>query len=145
MRLRNVFLIAGGAMVLGATAYIIYNRKRKLKMIGEIEDILNGKVSDPNATNYIIPKSVYDKLPEGVFPLKITSPAIQSKKVYRLQQALNKNYGANIDLDGKFGLQTYDTLCDLYWDMPCYQWLGQYGKTIDASDYNEILSHKYGD
>jgi hypothetical protein len=144
MRLRNIFLIAGGTMVLGAAAFIIVNRRKKLRMIGEIEDILNGKKQDPNAENYILPQSVYEKLPEGSFPLKITSPAIQSKKVYRLQMALNKNYGTKIDVDGKFGLQTYDTLCDVYWDMPCYQWLGQYGKEIDGSDYNEILAHKYG-
>jgi len=147
MRLRNVFLIAGATMVAGATAFILINRNRKKKMIQDINDILAGRKPDTSGDGSgfnVIPQTEYEKLPEGVFPLKITSPAKKSKKIYRLQMALNKNYGAKIDVDGTFGVQTYDTLCDLYWDSPCFQWLGQYGKEIDASDYNEILSHKYG-
>ena len=102
-----------GLGLVALTVYIVINRKRKAKEIKAINDILDSKVADPNKDGgqVIIPKSVYDKLPDGKFPLKFKDI---SKKVYDLQKALNVKYGTSIDQDGKFGQSTASALCKYY-------------------------------
>jgi len=102
-----------GLGLVALTVYIVINRKRKAKEIKAINDILDSKVADPNKDGgqVIIQKSVYDKLPDGQFPLKFKDI---SKKVYDLQKALNVKYGTSIDQDGKFGQSTASALCKHY-------------------------------
>lgn len=111
---KNEKIIYGvGLGLVALTVYVVINRKRKAKEIKAINDILDAKVPDPNKEGgqVIIQKSVYDKLPDGQFPLKLGD---KSKKVFDLQQALNIKYGTSIDQDGKFGQSTATALCKHY-------------------------------
>jgi len=111
---KNEKIIYGiGLGLVALTVYVVINRKRKAKEIKAINDILDSKVTDPkkDGGQVIIEKSVYDKLPDGQFPLKFGS---KSKKVYDLQKALNVKYGTSIDQDGKFGQSTASALCKHY-------------------------------
>lgn len=110
--------IASSIVVVGVVTYILINRAKKKKQIETIEAILSGSVKDPNATNVgqkIIPTTSdsFKKLPDGVFPIKFGD---KSKKVYSVQQALNRKYGTSIDLDGIYGDATFQVMCDKVWN-----------------------------
>ena len=111
---KNEKIIYGiGLGLVALTVYVVINRKRKNKEIKAINDILDSKVADPNKDGgqVIIEKSVYEKLPDGKFPLKLGD---KSKKVFDLQKALNTKYGTSIDQDGKFGQSTATAICKHY-------------------------------
>lgn len=130
------------AVAVGTIAYIVVNRNKNQKIIDEINDILDGAKQDPSKKQTggqkVIQKSEYDKLPVGNFPLKVGD---KNKKVYDLQKLLNDNYGANLDLDGKFGQGMYSVLCKHYWSL-CGSSIGVYLRTISQADFDEIRSIK---
>jgi len=112
---KNEKIIYGiGLGLVALTVYVVINRKRKAKEIKAINDILDSKVADPNAPvgNVIISEDKFKALPDGKFPIKIGE---KSKKVYAIQQALNKLYSSNIDLDGVYGESTFQTMCSKIW------------------------------
>ena len=134
---RGIFITLGATVVLGTITAILIARSKKKSKIKLINDILVGNQSDPNLGGQtIIPQSEYDKLPNGNFPLKVGD---KNKKVYSLQKALASRYGSKIDLDGKFGQGTYDSLCDNYWNW-CGSSVGLYQRTVSQSDYDEIVT-----
>ncbi len=140
MTKKEQYIALGVVLILGATAVIVVNRDKKKKQIKIINDILDAKSASSNSGQKVISKTDYDKLPAGNFPLKIKD---KNKKVYDLQQALNRNYGTNLDLDGSFGQGLYKTLCDKYFNYGCTV-LGVpvYTRTIEQTDFDTIKSHK---
>ena len=108
-------IIIAASLVAAITIAIIVRRKSNEKKVKEINDILDAKVKDPNQQGgqTIVSKDIYDKLPAGTYPLQFGSA---SKKMYDLQNLLNKNFGTSIDMDGKYGLSTWKTMCDKIWN-----------------------------
>lgn len=135
---RTIYIIISATLVVGTVTGILVNRHNKKKKIKQIDDILEGNKPSSGGGQVIIPQSAYDKLPAGYFPLKVKD---KNKKVYDLQKNLNRNYGTSIDLDGVFGMQTYDALCDKYWSW-CGSSIGLYQRTIDGTDFDEIKNKK---
>lgn len=140
MKLNKRQIIGYGALVvsIGAIIYVINNKKKNEVLINKIIAILDGKAEDPSnpkmGGQVVLPASEYSKLPNGNYPLKIGD---KNKKVYALQELLNKNFGSNLDLDGKFGQGLYSVLCDKYWSV-CGISIGSYKRTISQSDVDEI-------
>jgi hypothetical protein len=132
--------IIGAVMVVGAISYIAYRRNSNKKIIGEINDILDGTATDPNnkpqGGEIILSQTDYNSLPAGSFPLKIGD---KNKKVYDMQKNLKANYGSNLDLDGKFGVGTYSVICDKYFTIPCVK---GYYRNISQTNFDEIKNHK---
>jgi hypothetical protein len=145
-------LVGTGVITALVITYLLINKSKKKKDIVEIYDILDSVTKDPNNNNagqVIIPPSKLQELPDGKFPLKIGD---KSKKVYALQIALNKKYGTTIDLDGKMGVGTWNTICDKFWNSgmlstkitACYttdlanKKLYKY-RDVTQSDYDNIL------
>lgn len=139
---KNGFLITGSLAIMGTAIYIIIQAPKKKAMIQKINDILDAKIKDPNSSmaQNIISSDALSKLPAGNFPLKVGDA---NQKVYALQQALNKNYGTSLDLDGKFGQGLYKVLCDKYFDYGCSV-LGKsvYDRKIESTDFESINNHK---
>jgi len=138
MTRRQKYILAGVVLVGAATTFIIINRNKKKKQIKAINDILDQKVATGGQVQ--IPKEAVDKLPDGKWPLKIGD---KNKKVLALQQALNRNYGTTVDVDGSFGQGLYKALCDKYFNYGCTV-LGApvYVRSIEQSDFDQINSHK---
>lgn len=163
MKLTNkqkITIAISTVLLLGTTAYIIVNRKKKKKAMDDINKILDGAIKDPanlNQGQVIISNTQLATLPDGKFPIKIGD---RSKKVYAIQQALNRTYGTSIDLDGKYGNSTWETLCDKLWNVgithtkytSCYEAneapitsnnpLGQIRRRIVQKDYEAIVNHQ---
>ncbi len=131
MTTRNKNIIIASSLVGGIILYILVNKHIKNKEIEKILSIVDGTTTAPGQN--AIPKSEYDLLLEGNFPLKL---ADKNKKVYVLQQNMNTKYGSNLDLDGKFGQGLYNALCENYWWKPCLP--GVYIYDIEQSDFDEI-------
>lgn len=140
---RQIYAIIGTVAVLSVITYVVLRRNKNKILIKEINDILDSKVKDPNAPTgqVIISQVELKKLPVGNFPLKVGD---KNQKVYALQQALNKNYGTNISLDGKFGVELYKILCDKYFNYGCtvVGIANTYYRTISSVDFDEISKHK---
>ncbi len=130
----------GTAVVLlvGTGIFIAVNRKKKTAQIKVINDILDQKVA--TAGQKQIPAEQIAALPDGKWPVKIGD---KSKKVLALQQALNRNYGTTVDVDGSFGQGLYKALCDKYFNYGCTV-LGApvYVRQIEQSDFDQINTHK---
>ncbi len=112
--IHNKPVMYGSAVVLlGLTAYIIWNKQQKKKDIQYIYDVLNGAVADPSAGpgQRVLTKSEASSLPDGTFPLKFGQ---KNKKILALQQALNKKYSSGIDADGRYGISTANSICKNY-------------------------------
>lgn len=138
---RKTIAIVGGAAVLSIIIFIIVRRNKNKKTIEEINKILDGTAKDPNAQSggqTIIPKSVYDALPEGRFPLKFGQ---KNKKVYELQRLLNTKYGLSIDLDGKFGQSTASALCKNYF-IGCFFDVQSRLYEVNENDFKELRKSK---
>ncbi len=146
MAKRKTLIIISSVAVVSAIAYIIYKRNDNKTKIKVINDILDGAIKDPNTgggQNILSPADI-SKLPIGSFPLRVGD---KNQKVAALQQALNKNYGTSIDVDGKFGEGTFNIVCTKYWRWtPCttpsstppfYQ-----HRSITATDFEGIISGK---
>ena len=115
----KVLTYAGIGVAVAGIIVLAIIRKKNKKAIQQINDILDAKIKDPNASSSgqtIITKSERDKLPDGRFPLKFGD---KNKKVYDLQNLINKKYGLSIDLDGRFGQSTASALCKNYYTF-CY-------------------------
>jgi hypothetical protein len=140
---RQIYAIIGTVAVLSVITFVVLRRNKNKILIKEINDILDSKVKDPNAPTgqVIISQVELKKLPVGNFPLKVGD---KNQKVYALQQALNKNYGTNISLDGKFGVELYKILCDKYFNYGCtvVGAVNLYYRTISSVDFDEISKHK---
>jgi hypothetical protein len=140
---RQIYAIVGTVAVLSVITFIVLRRNKNKIIIKEINDILDSKVKDPNAPTgqVIISQADLKKLPVGTFPLKVGD---KNQKVYALQQALNKNYGTNISLDGKFGVELYKILCDKYFNYGCsiVGIANTYTRTISSANFDEISKHK---
>ncbi len=115
MTQRKGLIIFSSVVLVSVVSFIVYRRNENKKTVKLINDILDGTTKDPNTSGgqIIIPKSEYDALPDGRFPLKF---ATKSKKVFELQRLLNQKYGSTIDLDGKFGQSTASSLCKNYFN-----------------------------
>jgi len=141
----QIYAIVGTIAVLSVITFIVVRRNKNKILINQINDILDSKVKDPNAPTgqVIISQADLKKLPIGNFPLKIGD---KNQKVYALQQALNKNYGTNISLDGKFGVELYKILCDNYFNWGCtvipFGAVNIYKRTISSADFDAISKHK---
>lgn len=149
---QKIIIGVSSAVVLGTVIFILINRSNKEKAAKLINDILDAKVTDPNASNsgqVVINKTAYDALPAGNFPLKVGD---KNKKVYAVQMALNKTFGSSIDLDGKYGESTFVTMCSKIWNTgvftskytDCYDTglSGVTRKSITQADYDKIILHK---
>jgi hypothetical protein len=113
---RNIIIGGTATLIVSTIIFLLYNRSKKIDKEKEINDILNANIKDPSQTNagqVIIKAEDVSKLPNGNFPIKFGD---KSKKVYAIQQALNKTYGKSIDLDGKYGESTFVTLCSNLWN-----------------------------
>lgn len=150
---QKIVTYSGIALLLGIGAYILINRDKKKKQIQYINDVLDAKVSDPNAGvgQKILNKTELSKLPVGSFPIKFGSAP--SQKMFAVQQALNKNFGSNIDLDGKYGESSFVTLCSKLWNTgwttsrtkDCFEYSltsAPVRRAITQEDYNKILNAK---
>lgn len=141
----QIYAIVGTIAVLSVITFIVVRRNKNKILIGQINDILESKVKDPNAPTgqVIISQTDLKKLPIGNFPLKVGD---KNQKVYALQQALNKNYGTSISLDGKFGVELYKILCDKYFNIGCSIFgiggTNMYKRTISSADFDAILKYK---
>lgn len=139
---KNIIMITGAVAIMGTAIFIVINGPKKKKLAQKINDILDAKIVDPNkpAGQAIISSADMAKLPVGNFPLKVGDA---NQKVYALQQALNRNYGTSLDLDGKFGQGLYKVLCDKYFNYGCTV-LGKaiYDRKIESSDMDAINNHK---
>ncbi len=154
---RNITIGAATTVILSTVIFLIINRKRKIAKAKEIKDIVHANIKDPSQTNagqVIIKSSDLASLPDGKFPIKIGD---KSKKVYAMQQALNKTYGTSIDLDGKYGESTFVTLCSNLWDkgvLSSYEAscidhgvptlanpTGRTRRMITQKDYDAVVSH----
>lgn len=146
MNKRNILIGVGAAIVIGTTTYIIFNRRRKRRLIDQIHDILDGNVPSPSQGGInIISQKEYDALPAGQFPIKIGD---RNKKVYDIQKMLNSKYGASLDMDGIYGDSTWRTLCDKVWDkwytaenLSCRDKFYR-RRAITQDDYNEIKNYR---
>ena len=139
---KETLIVAGTLAIVGVGIYIVLQAPKKTAMIQKINDILDAKIKDPNAGvgQTIISATSLAALPAGNFPLKVGDA---NQKVYALQQALNKNYGTNLDLDGKFGQGLYKVLCDKYFDYGCsVLGLPVYTRKIESTDFDAINNHK---
>ena len=128
--------IGGAVAITGIIALVVIRSKNK-KKIQDINDILDSKIKDPNASSTgqtIISKSDRDKLPNGRFPLKFGD---KNKKVYDLQVLINKKYGLNIDLDGRFGQSTASALCKNYYTL-CYTDIQSRLYEITENDFRNL-------
>jgi len=111
---KQKFAIIGAVALVSIITFIVIRRNKNKKTIEQLNQILDGKVKDPNKQTegqLQINKAELDKLPLGRFPLKI---ADKNKKVFDLQKLLNRKYGLTIDEDGKFGQSTASALCKNY-------------------------------
>lgn len=143
---KNIILITGALAVVGTGIYIAVRAPIKKAMAQKINDILDAKIKDPNQSvgQTIISATDLAKLPVGNFPLKVGDA---NQKVYALQQALNRNYGTSIDLDGKFGQGLYKVLCDKYFNYGCSLIglgipINTYTRKIESTDMDAINNHK---
>ncbi len=154
---QKIVIGVASVVIVGTVIFIIVNRKKKMKKMKEINDILEARVPDPSSTNTgqkIITAEVAKALPDGVYPVKFGE---KNKKVYALQVALNKSFGTSIDLDGKYGETTWKALCDNVWSSifkvgECYELLktkptagnptGLIKRYITQDDYNKVAAHK---
>lgn len=140
---KTTLIIIGALGVVGTAVYITIQAPKKAAMIKTINDILDAKIKDPNASNSgqnVITADALSKLPTGNFPLKVGD---SNQKVYALQQALNKNYGSTLDLDGKFGQGLYKELCSKYFNYGCtLLGISVYDRTIEQTDFDAINTHK---
>lgn len=128
----QIYAIIGGVVVASIITFVVIRRRKNKKLIKQINDILDSKVVDPNVsagTNIITPSQL-NALPKGNFPLKIGD---KNQKVYAVQQALNKKFGSNIDMDGKYGESTFQSMCSNVWNKG-------FGSSYYASCFNVGLS-----
>jgi hypothetical protein len=111
----QISAIIAGVVVASLITYIVIRRNKNKKLIKEIDDILMAKVTDPNQTGSqtILSPDQYKALPDGNFPLKIGD---KNKKVHDVQMALNRKFGANINVDGKYGESTFVAMCSNIWN-----------------------------
>ena len=142
MKKTKIILGISSFIVIGTVVAIILNRRRKNNLINEINLILDGEKASPQeGGGTVIPKTDYDKLPNGNFPLKY---ADKNKKVYALQKALKSRYGAKVDLDGRFGAGTYSALCDKYFSFcpPVIETIGLTAtrREVSQANFDEITS-----
>lgn len=131
-------IIAGSVIVAGSVTWILINRSQKKKEVDTIMKYIGGETTSTGTS--IVKPEIIASLPEGVFPLKRGD---KNKKVAQLQKALNKKYKTSITIDGLFGQDTFDILCDKYWYVcrvatttyPYYR-----GRYVDVVDFNNINS-----
>jgi hypothetical protein len=135
---RKLYIGLGLTAVVGALTYIYIRRKNNAVKIQEINDILDQKKQDPNtgAGQKIIPKTEYDKLPMGQYPIKFGQ---KNKRVYEIQKMLNRKYGTSIDMDGIYGETTWKALCDNVWS----SWL-KIGECYELSKTSPTKSNPTG-
>jgi len=140
---RQIYAIIGTVAVLSVITFVVLRRNKNKILIKEINDILDSKVKDPNAPTgqVILSQADINKLPVGTFPLKVKD---KNQKVAGLQKMLNLNYGTQISVDGKFGVELYKILCDKYFNYGCtvVGLANLYNRTITSSDFDEISKHK---
>ncbi len=112
---KKIIITVSILTVAGIAAFVIIRRKKNKIAIQAINDILDSKVADPNqsGTQVIIPKSEYDKLPAGKFPIRFGD---KGKLVYNIQVLINRKYGTTIALDGKYGDSTFQAMCSNVWN-----------------------------
>lgn len=139
--------IIGGVALLSLVTFVIIRRRKNKKLIKQVNDILDAKVPDPNATagQTILPPAELKKLPEGNFPLKIGD---KNQKVFAVQMALNKKYGSGINADGKYGESTFVSMCKNLWNNKFYTTYetqcidhtlsGRQRRMITQSDWQEL-------
>jgi len=125
-------LIAASVVLAGVIAFVIVKRVTNKKKIEEINKILDGWKTGAST----ISGTEYNKLPSGAFPLKYGD---KNRKVFVIQQQLNKNYGTKVDLNGIFGDQLYAALNDKYWTIPSF---GTTMRTLSAEDAVAISKPK---
>ena len=82
-------MYGSGIVLIGLTAYIIWNKQQKKKDIKYIYDVLDGVVADPTtgSAQRTITKAEASALPDGVFPLKFGD---KNKKVLKLLRPKKK-------------------------------------------------------
>jgi len=126
------YWIIGGLSVAGlAITFLLINNKRKNKMYKQINDTLDGKTSD---STYAV--ADLTKMPDAKFPLKIGS---YGKQVAQVQLALNKKFGTNLDVDGKYGENLSDALCSNVFNLCTGVQLQARKYTLSQSDYDTII------
>jgi hypothetical protein len=129
--------IVAGVVVISLITFVIIRRNKNKKLIKQLNDILDGKIKDPNVQSegqVTITKAELDKLPVGRFPLKF---ADKNKKVLDLQKLISKKYNVTIDLDGKFGQSTASTLCKNYFKT-CFTDIQSRRYEVTEDDFKEL-------
>ena len=146
MASKKTLNIIAVVVLVSATVFIAVRRSKNKKEIAAINDRLDGKTADPNAVGQkIISATDLGGLPDGSYPIKIGD---KNKKVYAIQQLLNKKFGSGIDLDGVYGDSTFKSLCTNLWSVgithtkatSCYDFhLGSpTRRTITQADYTAL-------
>ena len=148
---RDIAIILSSLVVTSVIVFIVYKRQKNKKDIQMINDILDSKIKDPNASQSqnIISSAEYNSLPTGIFPLKFGD---KNKKVYELQRLLNQNFGTSIDLDGKYGDSTFQAMCSKVWNsgilslkyVDCYDTTlkGFARKVVSQIDFEKVKNYK---
>ena len=126
-------LIATSVIIGGVIIYLIVNKNAKKKMIMQINEVLDGKVSETD----LKPEQIA-ALPNLKFPLKLGA---YGKQVADIQRAMNVKYGLSLKIDGKLGQDTLEALCKYYFTT-CVSWIPLQWSTytISAEDYNKIVN-----
>lgn len=124
-----------GLVALGT--YLVIMRGKKQKELQKLRDILKGAKPDPNkpAGQVILTPEKLAALPDGKFPIKIGEV---NKKIFALQQALNRAYGTNIDADGKYGDSTFQAMCSNVWNTGLIKYTVGYEACIEHTLKNPL-------
>ena len=133
---------------LGAIAFVIVKRVKNAKTIKKLDDILAGKIPDPNnAAQTVISAAAQTALPDGAFPIAFGS---SSKKVLAVQQLLMSKFQSPINASGLYDAQTWSAMCKNVWHstfkidaVACYEGTGVEGikKSITQDDYTFLQNY----
>lgn len=119
--MKRKHIVIGSILAVGGIiTWLVIRRHNNENTVKTINDILDAKIPDPNNSNAgqkIVSSDALAALPDGNFPIKFGE---KSKKAYAVQQALNRKFGTSIDLDGKYGDTTFQTMCDKVWNTHLY-------------------------
>ena len=132
--------IITSVIIAGAITYLIVNHRRKQKMIQQINDVLDGKITQAQAIAGQTGSDVTPVagLPTLSFPLKLGD---KGQQVLEIQQSMNRKYGLSLKTDGALGEDTLKAMCKYYFSScSSYVPLQWTLYTVSAEDYNTIVN-----
>jgi len=133
---------------LGAIAFVIVKRVKNAKTIKKLDDILAGKIPDPNnAAQTVISAAAQTALADGAFPLAFGS---SSKKVLAVLQLLMSKFQSPINANGLYDKQTWAAMCKNVWNthvytaqaVVCYEGVSlTHERSISQDDYTFLQNY----